>query len=209
MKSKKVLILSSSICLIFLLALLPFTKAGAEQSTVKYDVGGTNMTQGCYHNTVALCTIVSRYSSKATLIPKVTTSPTGNLRLIAAGKMPLGYVSESSCYAAIRGMYPFKKKIRSNLRMLFCDQGYTYPIIASSSSGIKSVPDLKGKKVAGWARSSIYGKAAFLAALEDYGLAKSDVTILEGKTSSECKRIAKDVKTYATRKEDNCRDASI
>jgi len=191
MKSKGFLRLIMGICLILALALLPFMVAYAQQkpTAVKYDVGGTNLAQGAYHITVAMCSIVNKYAPNITLTPKVTSSPTENLRLINAGSIPLGYVSEMACYSAIRGFFPFKEKITPNLRMLFCDQGFTYPIMASVGSGIKSIADLKGKKMVGWSVSSVYGKANLLAALEVYGVAVGDVTILEGKSTPECLRM--------------------
>jgi len=64
-----------------------------------------------------------------------------------------------------------------------------YPILATVDSGIKSVADLKGKKMAGWSRSSIFGKAALLAALEVYGLSEKDVKLIEGKSTGEVKRM--------------------
>lgn len=73
--------------------------------------------------------------------------------------------------------------------MLLCDNGFMSPILATVGSGIKSVADLKGKKMAGWSRSSIFGKAALMAALEVYGLSEKDVNFIEGKSTGEVKRM--------------------
>ena len=175
------------ILIILTVLALPFRSSAADMP--KYEVGGTNMTQGCYHVTVAWTTILNKYSQKVNAVPKVTTSPTGNIRLIHSGSIPFGYVSEMTCYAALNGLYPFKDPVKSDLRMLFCDQGFMYPILASVDSGIKSVTDLKGRKMAGWSRSSIFGKAVLLATLELYGLKESDVKLIEGKSTGEVKRM--------------------
>src|SRR4030043_897236 len=136
MKARSFLKLIGGIFLFLIVVIVPFIMAYAQQKTtpVKLDVGGTNLAQGAYHITVAMCSIVNKYGTNVTLTPKVTSSPTENLRLINAGSMPLGYVSEMACYSAIRGFFPFMAQITPNLRMLFCDQGFTYPIMASLGS---------------------------------------------------------------------------
>lgn len=200
MKSKGFVKGISSFCLVLLLVAVPFfmahaqtkpvgTAATSKSAAVKLDAGGTNLSQGAYHITVAMCTIVNKYEPNIVLTPKVTSSPTENLRLINAGNMPIGYVSEMAVYAALRGVFPFKDKVVPDLRMLFCDTGFVYPIIATRESGIKSIADLKGKKAVGWSSTSIYGKANLMAALEVYGVSPKDVTLLEGKSTPECIRM--------------------
>lgn len=68
-----------------------------------------------------------------------------NCRLVGNGDSDMGMVMGSVAYKAINGEEPFEKKF--NLVALF--QMYPAPehIVTTSKSGIKSISDLKGKKV--------------------------------------------------------------
>jgi TRAP transporter TAXI family solute receptor len=68
-----------------------------------------------------------------------------NCRLVGSGDSDMGMVMGSVAYKALNGQEPFEKKF--NLVALF--QMYPAPehIVTTASSGIKSIADLKGKKV--------------------------------------------------------------
>jgi TRAP transporter TAXI family solute receptor len=68
-----------------------------------------------------------------------------NCRLVGSGDSDMGMVMGSVAYKALSGQEPFEKKF--NLVALF--QMYPAPehIVTTAASGIKSIADLKGKKV--------------------------------------------------------------
>jgi TRAP transporter TAXI family solute receptor len=98
-----------------------------------------------------------------------------NCRLVGNGDSDMGMVMGSVAYKAINGQEPFEKKF--NLVALF--QMYPAPehIVTTGKSGIKSIDDLKGKKVSIDVPGS--GCATMAAAiLEEAGFdLKKDLTI--------------------------------
>jgi len=98
-----------------------------------------------------------------------------NCRLVGAGESDMGMVMGSIAYKAIQGQEPFEKKFP--LAALF--QMYPAPehIVTVSGKGIKSVKDLKGKKVS----IDVPGSGCAVMAkaiLEEYGFnLEKDLTI--------------------------------
>jgi TRAP transporter TAXI family solute receptor len=98
-----------------------------------------------------------------------------NCRLVGAGESDMGMVMGSIAYKAIQGQEPFEKKFP--LVALF--QMYPAPehIVTVSGKGIKSVKDLKGKKVS----IDVPGSGCAVMAkaiLEEYGFnLEKDLTI--------------------------------
>jgi hypothetical protein len=98
-----------------------------------------------------------------------------NCRLVGAGESDMGMVMGSIAYIAIQGKEPFEKKFP--LVALF--QMYPAPehIVTVSGKGIKSVKDLKGKKVS----IDVPGSGCAVMAkaiLEEYGFnLEKDLTI--------------------------------
>jgi len=98
-----------------------------------------------------------------------------NCRLVGAGESDMGMVMGSIAYKAIQGQEPFEKKFP--LAALF--QMYPAPehIVTVSGKGIKSVKDLKGKKVSIDVPGSGCADMA-KAILEEYGFnLEKDLTI--------------------------------
>jgi TRAP transporter TAXI family solute receptor len=98
-----------------------------------------------------------------------------NCRLVGAGESDMGMVMGSIAYIAIQGKEPFEKKFP--LVALF--QMYPAPehIVTVSGKGIKSIKDLKGKKVS----IDVPGSGCAVMAkaiLEEYGFnLEKDLTI--------------------------------
>lgn len=68
-----------------------------------------------------------------------------NARLVASGESQLGFMMSDAAYKAVEGIEPFDEKL--DLKALFTMYPAPQHIITLKGSGIKSVPDMKGKKV--------------------------------------------------------------
>ena len=68
-----------------------------------------------------------------------------NGRLVASGESQFGFMMSDAAYKAAEGIEPFDEKL--DLKALFTMYPAPQHIITLKGSGIKSVPDMKGKKI--------------------------------------------------------------
>jgi TRAP transporter TAXI family solute receptor len=68
-----------------------------------------------------------------------------NGRLVASGQSQFGFMMSDAAYKAVNGIEPFKEKLA--LKALFTMYPAPQHILTLKGSGIKSVPDMKGKRV--------------------------------------------------------------
>jgi TRAP transporter TAXI family solute receptor len=117
--------------------------------------------------------IIEKYVPNVRVSVESTAATTENIRLIAGKKVQFAIVMPDGAYFGYHGGREFKDAKYPNLRSVMA--GHTSPMhfMVRSSSGIKSLADLKGKRVALSAPGST---AVFMAesALEAYGLPKKD-----------------------------------
>ncbi|MDP2643506.1 MAG: TAXI family TRAP transporter solute-binding subunit [Desulfobacterales bacterium] len=146
-----------------------------------------------YTDMVSLSQIVNRYSDLVTIVQPVP-APPAMTGLVQAGQAHLGMDPSDSFYYTVNGLGGnpgfdegynyYKGKPLKNLRILVGADTQYYALFTTSAAGIKTIPDLKGKKVAGyfpgWAVSN-YTNAMLLA----YGLdPKKDVQMVKfGRTT--------------------------
>jgi TRAP transporter TAXI family solute receptor len=117
--------------------------------------------------------IIEKYVSGVKVSVESTAASTENCRLVAAKKVKFAIVMPDSAYFAYNGGREFGDKKYSNIRGVMAGHTSTMHFVVRSKSGIKSLADLKGKKVALAAPGS---PSAYIAeaALEAYGLTKKD-----------------------------------
>ena len=117
--------------------------------------------------------IIEKYVAEAKVSVESTAASTENCRLVASKKVKFAIVMPDSAYFAYNGGREFGEKQYPNIRGVMAGHTSTMHFIVRSNSGIKSLADLKGKKVALAAPGS---PSAFIAeaALEAYGLTKKD-----------------------------------
>jgi len=117
--------------------------------------------------------IIEKYVPNVRVSVESTAATTENVRLIAAKKVQFAIVMPDGAYFGYHGGREFKDAKYPNLRSVMA--GHTSPMhfIVRSNSGIKSLADLKGKRVALSAPGST---AVFMAesTLEAYGLTRKD-----------------------------------
>lgn len=128
----------------------------------------------------------------------VKTSPelgggNSNIVNISSNMGDIGLTFTVSAYLASRGEAPFKSKT-TNLRVLCVVSDFVLYMIASKESGIKSIPDLKGKPVA-LQQMSAGVTSLFQLALDAYGMSEKDLKIVtrggtgQGKASIQDRRV--------------------
>ncbi len=117
--------------------------------------------------------IIEKYVPNVKVSVESTAASTENIRLIAGKKVQFAIVMPDGAYFGYHGGREFKDAKYPNLRSVMA--GHTSPMhfMVRSNSGIKSLADLKGKRVALSAPGST---AKFMAesTLEAYGLTSKD-----------------------------------
>jgi uncharacterized protein len=116
---------------------------------------------------------IEKYVPEAKVSVESTAASTENCRLVASKQVKFAIVMPDSAYFAYNSGREFGDKKYPNIRGVMAGHTSTMHFIVRSNSGIKSLADLKGKKVALAAPGS---PSAFIAeaALEAYGLTKKD-----------------------------------
>lgn len=105
---------------------------------------------------------------------EVTGASVENVRLVESKGAEMALTNANAPYYAIRGEEPFEKKY-TNIRAMVAHHPSTMQLVTLKESGIKSVEDLKGKKV----NVGAPGGATDIMAwhiMEAYGFKREDVT---------------------------------
>jgi TRAP transporter TAXI family solute receptor len=108
---------------------------------------GTASIGGAYYPVgTGVASIINKYVPTVDVRVEVTGGSVENPRLVGGGETDLGIANTSTAYFAFKGMKPYPKKLP--VRAL----AYMYPstlhMVTRSGSGIKTLTDLKGKRVA-------------------------------------------------------------
>ena len=117
--------------------------------------------------------IIEKYAPDIKVSVESTAASTENCRLVAAKKVQFAIVMPDGAYFAFKGGREFGEKKYPNIRGVMAGHTSTMHFMVRAKSGIKSLADLKGKKVALSAPGSPSMYIAE-AALEAYGLPKKD-----------------------------------
>src|SRR5450759_4075505 len=70
-----------------------------------------------------------------------------NINAVMSGELDLGFAQSDAQYTALKGLGPFKDKPQSRLRALFSVYPELFTVVARQDANIKSIDDLKGKRV--------------------------------------------------------------
>ncbi len=146
----------------------------AQGAPVKFISIATGGTGGTYYVIGGgMGKLIEKYVPGVKVSVESTAASTENCRLVAARKVKFAIVMPDSAYFAYNGGREFGDKKYPNIRGVMAGHTSTMHFIVRTKSGIKSLADLRGKKVALAAPGS---PSAFIAeaALEAYGLTKKD-----------------------------------
>ena len=133
---------------------------------------GTSTVGGIYYSIgVPITQVVNKYMPDVHVTPEITSGSTENIRLLGQGKLELGLTVPFKTVEAMEGKPPFTQKIP--LRTVIRTVPVVNLFVVMANSDIKSIPDLKGKRVnlgqPGGLDENAFG------AIDAYGMTKKDI----------------------------------
>ncbi|MDI6762903.1 MAG: TAXI family TRAP transporter solute-binding subunit [Thermodesulfobacteriota bacterium] len=137
---------------------------------------GTASVGGTFHSAgLAVAQCLNKFLPEVNVTAEITAGTIENLRLLDDRKIQLAVVTPQVAFQALKGDPPWKKKIEFSILTRLIPNSNSYVVL--SGSGIKSLSDLKGKRVnVGPAGGGLEPNAK--AILEAYGLTYKDFTPL-------------------------------
>lgn len=163
------------VCLLILAASLVLSgcAAGAKSNLIMA-TGGTSGTYYPYGG--AMCQIFNTKISNMNVTAQSTGASTENLRLVGKGEADLAIVQNDVMDYAFNGTELFNGEKIEGIRTMATLYPEIVQIVVSPDSGIKSVADMKGKKISvGAAGSGVEANAKQI--LEAYGLTFDDIKV--------------------------------
>jgi TRAP transporter TAXI family solute receptor len=154
--------------------LLAVGAVSAQQRFISIGTGGTAGTY--YPLGGAMAEIWNKNIARMNATAQSTGASVANINLLKDGKVDIVIVQNDVSFYALNGVELFKDKEYKDLRGMACLYNETVQLVALESSGIKSVYDLKGKKVSvGAAGSGVEANARQI--LEAAGLSYADIRV--------------------------------
>lgn len=154
MKNKRLLTLLSSICLILVLAVLPFMAACAKPAPapapapeeVHIMVGGSGPGGAFYPLACGVMTVINEHVP-GVMATAIGSGATENFRMVLRGEMFMCLWSNSGAADVYSGPTELIPEAHPDLRWMFPTHG-TWSFLITLDPKVKSVRDLKGKRVA-------------------------------------------------------------
>jgi TRAP transporter TAXI family solute receptor len=158
-------------------ALLALTIAplfgGGQTETVELNIGTASVGGAYYAMGGGMANLVTQYAEGITMVPVVTGGAVENPRLIQNGDVDIAISNSNIVYFAYNGQPPFESKL--DLLAVAALYSSVFHIVVLENSPIKSIPDLKGKKVAVGPAGG--GTADTMVPIfEAYGMTPDDIT---------------------------------
>lgn len=123
----------------------------------------------------ALADILNKNVKGANASAQSSGASVANVNLLKEGKVDIAFIQNDIAYYAVKGTEMFKGKAVSNLKGLATLYPETIQIVTTKKSGVKTLADLKGKRVAvGAAGSGAEANARQI--LEMAGITYKDIT---------------------------------
>jgi len=161
-------------CAIFFCLLIAVSGVFAQQIFLTIATGGT---AGTYFPLGgALAEIWNKNIPKMNANATATGASAANIAMLAKGEVDVIFVQNDAAYYALNDLEIYKGKGTKDIRGLACLYDETVQLVALQDSGIKSVADLKGKRVSvGAAGSGVELNARQV--LEAAGLSYADIKV--------------------------------
>ena len=123
----------------------------------------------------AISTLVNEHAEGLTMVPVVTQGSVQNPRLVNSGEVDIAITNNNLAVLANKGVGPYKKAGPMNLRAIGSLHFSVLHMMTLDGSGINSIADLKGKRVAVGPAGG--GTLPFLTQVLDLqGLTMDDIT---------------------------------
>jgi TRAP transporter TAXI family solute receptor len=159
----------------WLAVLLALPWGFAAQARELVTIGAAPLGGSYYPTAVGLADLITKYGGVDARV-EVTGGTVDNPLLMEQGELQLGLANTDMAYFAYEGKAPFPGKF-SSLRALFTGLAPgTVQYVVQDGSGLKSIRDLKGRRVAVGPQGNSSG-LLFLKILAFYGLRPSDVSL--------------------------------
>lgn len=172
-----------TVCVLLIIAMSMITLGCATPTTKQYTIA-TGAVSGTYY---PIGGGIAQTASNASLGFNLTVESTGasvvNCRLVNNGTSNFAIVQNDVAFSAINGVKDFNGSGNlTGIKGMACLYPETIQVIVMKDSGIKSIADLKGKRVVVGDRGSgsEYNALEILAA---YGLSKDDIIVNNNKLS--------------------------
>lgn len=151
--------------------------AGAVSAQQRFLTIATGGTAGTYFPLGgALAEIWNKNIAKMNANATATGASAANIAMLAKGEVDVIFVQNDAAYYALNDLEIYKGKGTKNIRGLACLYNETVQLVALQDSGIKTVKDLKGKRVSvGAAGSGVELNARQV--LEAAGLSYADIKV--------------------------------
>ncbi|MFZ5590199.1 MAG: TAXI family TRAP transporter solute-binding subunit [Bacillota bacterium] len=152
-------------------------KAAPDKAEKKFINIATGGTAGVYYPLGgAIANILNKNVPGANATAQATGASVANINLLKDGSVQMGFVQNDIAYYAVNGVEMFKDKKVANLKGLATLYPETIQIVTLQKTGIKSVADLKGKRVAvGAVGSGVEANAHQI--LEAHGITYNDIKV--------------------------------
>ncbi|WFF38976.1 TAXI family TRAP transporter solute-binding subunit [Moraxella nasibovis] len=151
------------------------TAESADKLTTKFVTVGTGGASGPYN--IIGTALTDHYAKLFGVNAKTQTTGASveNLNLLAQKKLEMAFVMSDALSDAVNGQNSFNAKVDSVSQVASLYPNYVQ-IVASGASGIKSIEDLRGKRVAVGAQGSGV-EVATRALLEGFGITYNDIKV--------------------------------
>ena len=158
---KRFIILLLSLCVLFSVS----SAWAQKKARISVATGGTGGVYYPYGGAIA--NVISKYIPGVEATAEVTAAAVDNIKLVAAGEADLGYAYPDLAYDAIEGKGVFRSKLP--IQMVAHLYVSYFHLVTMGNSPIKSVADLKGKRISTGAPGSGTEVVAFRV-LEAFGI---------------------------------------
>jgi len=158
--------------LFLVVALLGVTGAASAAERLSLATGGTAGTY--YPIGSAIASIINKHVPGVEVTAESTGASVANLKMLRNKQVDLMLGAANTSWGGYNGLPPFEKKPVKNIRGIACLYPETFQFIVLKNSGLKTIYDLKGKKVAVGAAGSGTERTAKMV-LEAHGLTYKDI----------------------------------
>jgi TRAP transporter TAXI family solute receptor len=160
---------------ILVCALIATLSIGVGMASAKtYVTIATGGTGGTFYSVgAAMAKVLNSKVKDISVSAESTGASVANCRLLGAKKVEFGLVATDALYAAYFGKREFKEPIK-NLRLLLVGYSAPFHVLVGANSGISSIKELKGKRVASYPGST--SEFQVPAILSVYGITRKDYT---------------------------------
>jgi TRAP transporter TAXI family solute receptor len=133
-------------CLVGAALLLMVPLMGIGHSQQHMTIGTASLGGAFYPVGNGVAEIVTRYAPGIKMTAEVTGGSTENPRLVGTGQTDIGITNANHAFQAYRGEAPFTKKY--DVVAIGALHGSVLHIVTIDKTGVRSIPDLRGKKIA-------------------------------------------------------------